>query len=303
MDSVLILRKDTFSLIELNTKGNHVTIQKCSSGPCAPLSGSLITVEAATDLFQKILDIEAIRKTKFSIVFTPGSGIAYKTWQAVHSSLVDISDKMAVEREERILSLCMENIPDGITELYDNYTPSVVSCYEDDTSTVTSCYIPALYLNNLKAACDVLGITLFKVTDTASCLYKVIDCNDGPLFVRYPGLISAINSFGIMCWQTPENYSDEMLQYFASLSERFYPLQDVLGHSNSISIEDVSNYLKVSIEGNTDFTLEDAVLASGCVAESKQLKITQNAENSGQKEKGDAIESVIGQLRKLFNQK
>lgn len=303
MDSALILRRDSFSLVELNVKGNHIAIQKCFSEHCMPLSQALATAEDATVFLETLLDVEAVKQTRFSIVLTPGSGIAYKTWQVVHSSLVDPSDKTVEAREERILSLCTENMPEGITDLYDNYTPTVVSCYEDDTSTVTSCYVPSLYLINLKAACDALGITLFAVTDAASCFYRIIDPNEGPLFLRSDGLISAINSFGIMSWITPANCTDSLLQYFASLSEKFYPLQDVLGHSTSVSIEKIMDHLKVIIDGANDLSIEDAVLASGCVVDVKQLKKSSTVEIVGQLEKGDVVGSAISQLRKLFNQK
>ena len=85
-----------------------------------------------------------------------------------------------------------------------SYTPSLVSCYEDDTCTASSCYIPTVFLDNLKTACNNLGLTLFKVTDVSSTFLPIFDTSRGQLFIHSNGLITAMNEFGSMSWLLPE---------------------------------------------------------------------------------------------------
>lgn len=299
MDIVLILRNGTLSLTRLISKGEMITVDSHAQYDCPALEKALESAESTKEFLETYLNVEEIKNNKFYIVFAPGSGIAYKTWQTALASLSDATDKNAKEREDRVLALCQENLPNGLTELYSNYTGSIVSCYEDDVSTVSSCYIPTLYLNNLKLACEALGITLFKVSDVTSCLKTIVDSSKGQLFVHSDGLISVINEFGTMSWLTPANCTDEMLKYFASLTERYFPLQEALKHSQLVEIDKIRDYLTVHISSNEMANTEDIVVSSGCIAtvkHTKELGLTKNG-------KGGGLDNVIGKLRKLFEEK
>ena len=203
-----------------------------------------------------------------------------------------------------MLAHLMENLPDGLTELYDRYTPSLVSCYEDDTAVLSACYIPTVFLENLKGACESLGISLFKVSDVTSSLKNIIDTEYGQVFVRVPGMTAVFNEFGTMSWIMPEEPSDEMVSLFASLTEKFFPLENTMHHSEWTDLDHISQFLSVDITSKDGLPLGEAVIAAGCTVPASLIR-------QGKKPIGDAMgleeggdkESVIGQLRKLFKKK
>lgn len=299
MDIVLILRNDTLSVTRLNAKGSNVVIDHHTKFNHASILDDLGDAERTATFLQAVLDVDKAKEDKFHIVFAPGSGLVYKTWQAAHASFTDVSDKTMTDKEERVLSLCMDNLPDGLTELYSSYTSSLVSCYEDDTCTASSCYIPTVFLENLKAACDKLGITLFKVSDVSSCFLPVFDTSQGQLFIHSNGLITALNEFGSMSWLLPQTCNDAMLQYFASLTEKYFPLQDALQHSHLVIIEKPEEFLKVNISSSSVVDMEDLVVSAGCVVDLSTVK----TKGTSKETEGSEVEGAFGKLRKLFEKK
>lgn len=286
----------------INTKGKEVFIEENHGNHFdTPFTDFFKTVENTIHFFETFLDVEQLKRTRFHVVFAPGSGIAYKTWQTAQSSLVDITDKNIAEKEDRVLALAQDNQPEGLTEIYDAYTPEIVSCYEDDTSTVTTCYMPTLFCNNLKAACDTLGISLFKITDTVSCLLPIVDTSEGQLFVHSEGLVSSFNDFGAMGWILPQNYTPDMFNYFATLTEKFFPLQNASGHSQFVNIEDIYSHLRIRIMDSQIYSKEDAIISAGCVVDLKSLqKAASETDDTENEMKGSGMQGALHKLRKLF---
>lgn len=304
MDIVLILGNDRLSLTQLSVKGSKIKIIDSTTMKYRGINESLGSAEAATDFLKSLFDTEKVSENKFYVVFAPGSGLAYKTWQSAAASFNDVTDKTFEAKEERILALCMDNIPDGLTLLHDRYVTSVVSCYEDDTSTVTSAYIPYLYLENLKAACSAVAITLFKVSDVASSLKNIVNVSDGQVFLESNRLICAFNEFGAMAWLIPANRTDNMVDIFASMTEKFFPLQNAVRYSRWAKVEKSFDYLKITLSGAQTGSFEDAVIAAGCVYDAAKAKAAQkNVKQEDEAKEGGGKENVISKLRKLFKKK
>lgn len=304
MDTVLILGNGTCSLSRLSAGAKSISVLDSFSGSCAPLAKSLESVDSAVSFLQSLFDPERVKADRFFVIFAPGSGIAYKTWQTALVSVKDVSDKTSTEREDRVLAHLMENLPDGLTELYDRYTPSLVSCYEDDTAVLSACYIPTVFLENLKGACESLGISLFKVSDVTSSLKNIIDTEYGEVFVRVPGMTAVFNEFGTMSWIMSEEPSDEMVSLFASLTEKFFPLENTMHHSEWTDLDHISQFLSVDITSKEGLPLGEAVIAAGCTVPASLIKRGKKPIGDAKvMEEGGDKESVIGQLRKLFKKK
>lgn len=299
LDIVLILRNGTLSVTRLNAKGNNVTVVDHTKYNHAALLDDLSDAERTQTVLQSVLNVEKDKECRFFVVFAPGSGLVYKTWQAALSSFRDVSDKTLADKEDRVLSLCKDNLPDGLTELYDSYTPSLVSCYEDDTCTASSCYIPTVFLDNLKTACNNLGLTLFKVTDVSSTFLPIFDTSRGQLFIHSNGLITAMNEFGSMSWLLPETCNDAMFQYFAGLTEKYFPLQDALEHSHLVIIERSEEFLKINLANESLSDTEDALVSAGCVVDMSIVK----TKGTNRETEGSEVNGAFGKLRKLFEKK
>ena len=317
MSIVIIIGHNKISCVELDVKSKAINIIDSAARKVENLTELLGSVDGIKNLLASCFgnNLKAAAEHKFYFAFAAGSGLAYKTWQSSASSFSDISDKTVEDKEERVLSLCMENIPEGLNELYKECTTSVVSCYEDEELyTVTSAYVPALYINNLKEACDSLGLTVFGISDIASSFYKLIDCDNSQILAQTDGLTVAVNQFGTLVLSLPNGYSESIADIIFGMIEKYYPLKNCKQNSTLVRSSDLEPFLKISIEGLTRSNCEAAVIAAGCVADGKQLfskgkaketaiPIEDSADNIKNLGKGGSKESVICKLRKLFKKK
>lgn len=248
-------------------------------------------------------DLKAAAEHKIYFAFTAGSGLAYKTWQAAASSFSDVSDKTFADKEDRILSLCIENVPQGFTDLYKDCVTSVVSCYEDDeVYTVTSAYLPALYINNIKEACETLGLTLFGISDIVSSLCKLINCSEQQVIVRADGLTVVVNQFGSLVFMMDGDYSNSIGDIIFNMVEHYYPINSSRMNSQTVSSSDLEPFLFLPFNGLSRYNCEMSVIAAGCVVDSKMLAESNETVKSNP-DKGGSKDSVIGKLRKLFEKK
>lgn len=264
---------------------------------------------SSADSFKTLLsscfggDLKAAAEHKIYFAFTAGSGLAYKTWQAAASSFSDVSDKTFADKEERILSLCIENVPQGFTDLYKDCVASVVSCYEDDeVYTVTSAYLPALYINNIKEACETLGLTLFGISDIVSSFCKLINCSEQQVMVRADGLAVVVNQFGSLVFMMDGDYSNSIGDIIFNMVERYYPINSSRMNSQTVSSSDLEPFLFLPFNGLSRYNCEMSVIAAGCVVDSKMLAESNETVKSNP-DKGGSKDSVIGKLRKLFEKK
>ena len=216
-----------------------------------------------------------------------------------------MSDKTFADKEERILSLCIENIPQGFTDLYKDCVASVVSCYEDDeVYTVTSAFIPALYINNIKEACETLGLTLFGISDIVSSLCKLINCSEQQVMVHANGLTVVVNQFGSLAFMMNGDYSDSIGDIIFNMIEHYYPINNSRMNSQTVSSSDLEPFLLLPFNGLSRYNCEMSVIAAGCVVDSKMLASVGNVETvKSNPDKGGSKNSVIGKLRKLFKKK
>ena len=248
--------------------------------------------------------MKAAAEHKIYFAFTAGSGLAYKTWQAASSSFSDVSDKTFADKEDRILSLCIENVPQGFTDLYKDCVASVVSCYEDDeVYTVTSAYLPALYINNIKEACETLGLTLFGISDIASSFCKLINCSEQQVLVRAAGLTVVVNQFGSLVFMMSGDYSDSIGDIIFNMIEHYYPINNSRMNSQTVSSSDLDPFLLLPFNGLSRYNCEMSVIAAGCVVDSKMLAAGNVETVKSNPDKGGSKNSVIGKLRKLFKKK
>ena len=93
LDIVLILRNGTLSVTRLNAKGNNVTVVDHTKYKHATLLDDLSDAERTQTVLQSVLNVEKDKECRFFVVFAPGSGLVYKTWQAALSSFRDVSDR------------------------------------------------------------------------------------------------------------------------------------------------------------------------------------------------------------------
>lgn len=307
MSIVIIFGHNKISCVSLNVKDKAVNILEADSRHVDNLCSLLSSVEGIKSLLSSSLsNLKAAAEHEIYFAFTGGSGLAYKTWQAAASSFSDVSDKTFADKEERILSLCMENVPQGFTDLYKDCVASVVSCYEDDeVYTVTSAYLPALYVNNIKEACETLGLTLFGISDIASSFYKLINCSEQQIMVQADGLTVVVNQFGSLVFMLPGGYSDSIEDIIFNMIEHYYPINTGKANSQSVYSSDLEPFLRLPFSGLSRYNCEMSVIAAGCVVDSKMLAAaTGNVETvKSNPNKGGSKHSVIGKLRKLFEKK
>lgn len=305
MSIVIILGNNKVSCVSLTVKDKTVNILEADSRHVDDLH----TLLSSADSFKTLLsscfggDLKAAAEHKIYFAFTAGSGLAYKTWQAAASSFSDVSDKTFADKEERILSLCIENVPQGFTDLYKDCVASVVSCYEDDeVYTVTSAYLPALYINNIKEACETLGLTLFGISDIVSSFCKLINCSEQQVTVRADGLTVVVNQFGSLAFMMDGDYSNSIGDIIFNMVERYYPINSSRMNSQTVSSSDLEPFLVMSFNGLSRYNCEMSVIAAGCVVDSKMLAESNETVKSNP-DKGGSKNSVIGKLRKLFEKK
>lgn len=308
MSIVIILGNNKVSCVSLTVKDKTVNILEADSRHVDDLSSFLSSADGVKSLLSSCFggDLKAAAEHKIYFAFTAGSGLAYKTWQAAASSFSDVSDKTFADKEDRILSLCIENVPQGFTDLYKDCVTSVVSCYEDDeVYTVTSAYLPALYINNIKEACETLGLTLFGISDIASSFCKLINCSEQQVLVRANGLTVIVNQFGSLVFMLSGDYSDSIGDIIFNMIEHYYPINNSKMNSQTVSSSDLEPFLLLPFNGLSRYNCEMSVIAAGCVVDSKMLAAgAGNAETvKSNPDKGGSKNSVIGKLRKLFEKK
>lgn len=304
MSIVIILGNNKVSCVSL-TKDKIVNILEADSRHVDDLSSFLSSADGVKSLLSSCFggDLKAAAEHKIYFAFTAGSGLAYKTWQAAASSFSDVSDKTFADKEERILSLCIENVPQGFTDLYKDCVASVVSCYEDDeVYTVTSAYLPALYINNIKEACETLGLTLFGISDIVSSFCKLINCSEQQVMVRADGLAVVVNQFGSLVFMMDGDYSNSIGDIIFNMVERYYPINSSRMNSQTVSSSDLEPFLFLPFNGLSRYNCEMSVIAAGCVVDSKMLAESNETVKSNP-DKGGSKDSVIGKLRKLFEKK
>lgn len=107
---VIILGNNKVSCVSLIVKDKTVNILEADSRHVDDLSSFLSSADGVKSLLSSCFggDLKAAAEHKIYFAFTAGSGLAYKTWQAAASSFSDVSDKTFADKEERILSLCIE---------------------------------------------------------------------------------------------------------------------------------------------------------------------------------------------------
>lgn len=337
MSIVLVIGQKKLSCVEIKVKGKEIIVGETFFHTIDNLSELLCSVEGVKKLLSSVFgnNLKDAVQHKLYYAFSSGSGLAYKTWQAAPSSFTDVADKSYAEKEERILTLCRDNIPEGFLDLYKDATCNVVSCYEDDDLyTVTSAYAPSLYIQNLVEGSEAVGFSVFGIGDIASSFYKLIDTGSRQYLVQADGLTVALNSFGALCLMLPSGYGDSIADIIYGMVEKYYPMKkEARSASRILQSSELESALKVHIYGLTKKNCEAAVIAVGCilddkvlVASSKAKKPAENTESIStagsldKKEldtvsaadihnevhdhkKGDAKESVIGKLRKLFKKK
>lgn len=307
MSIVIIFGHNKISCVSLNMKDKAVNILEADSKHVDDLPKVLSSVESVKSLLSSCFgDLKAIAEHEIYFAFTGSSGLAYKTWQAAASSFSDVSDRTLADKEERVLSLCMDNVPQGFTDLYKECVASVVSCYEDDdVYTITSAYLPALYVANIKEACKNLGFTLFGISDIASSFYKLVDCSERQVMIQVDGLTVVVNQFGCLVFMLPGGYSDSIEDIIFNMIEHYYPINTSKANSQSVYSSDLEPFLVLPFSGLSRYNCEMSVIAAGCVVDSKMLATaTGNAETvKSNPDKGGSKNSVIGKLRKLFEKK
>ena len=305
MSIVIILGNNKVSCVSLTVKDKTVNVLEADSRHVDNLSSFLSSADSFKTLLSSCFggDLKAAAEHKIYFAFTAGSGLAYKTWQAAASSFSDVSDKTFADKEERILSLCIENVPQGFTDLYKDCVASVVSCYEDDeVYTVTSAYLPALYINNIKEACETLGLTLFGISDIVSSFCKLINCSEQQVMVRADGLVVVVHQFGSLVFMMDGDYSNSIGDIIFNMVERYYPINSSRMNSQTVSSSDLEPFLVMSFNGLSRYNCEMSVIAAGCVVDSKMLAESNETVKSNP-DKGGSKNSVIGKLRKLFEKK
>lgn len=305
MSIVIILGNNKVSCVSLTVKDKTVNVLEADSRHVDNLSSFLSSADSFKTLLSSCFggDLKAAAEHKIYFAFTAGSGLAYKTWQAAASSFSDVSDKTFADKEERILSLCIENVPQGFTDLYKDCVASVVSCYEDDeVYTVTSAYLPALYINNIKEACETLGLTLFGIGDIVSSFCKLINCSEQQVMVRADGLAVVVNQFGSLVFMMDGDYSNSIGDIIFNMVERYYPINSSRMNSQTVSSSDFEPFLFLPFNGLSRYNCEMSVIAAGCVVDSKMLAESNETVKSNP-DKGGSKDSVIGKLRKLFEKK
>lgn len=304
MSIVIILGNNKVSCVSLTVKDKTVNILEADSRHFDDLSSFLSSADGVKSLLSSCFggDLKAAAEHKIYFAFTAGSGLAYKTWQAA-ASFSDVSDKTFSDKEERILSLCIENVPQGFTDLYKDCVASVVSCYEDDeVYTVTSAYLPALYINNIKEACETLGLTLFGISDIVSSFCKLINCSEQQVMVRADGLVVVVHQFGSLVFMMDGDYSNSIGDIIFNMVERYYPINSSRMNSQTVSSSDLEPFLFLPFNGLSRYNCEMSVIAAGCVVDSKMLAESNETVKSNP-DKGGSKDSVIGKLRKLFEKK
>ena len=305
MSIVIILGNNKVSCVSLTVKDKTVNVLEADSRHVDNLSSFLSSADSFKTLLSSCFggDLKAEAEHKIYFAFTAGSGLAYKTWQAAASSFSDVSDKTFADKEERILSLCIENVPQGFTDLYKDCVASVISCYEDDeVYTVTSAYLPALYINNIKEACETLGLTLFGISDIVSSFCKLINCSEQQVMVRADGLAVVVNQFGSFVFMMDGDYSNSIGDIIFNMVERYYPINSSRMNSQTVSSSDLEPFLFLPFNGLSRYNCEMSVIAAGCVVDSKMLAESNETVKSNP-DKGGSKDSVIGKLRKLFEKK
>lgn len=305
MSIVIILGNNKVSCVSLTVQDKTVNILEADSRHVDNLSSFLSSADSFKTLLTSCFgnDLKAAAEHKIYFAFTAGSGLAYKTWQAAASSFSDVSDKTFADKEERILSLCIENVPQGFTDLYKDCVASVVSCYEDDeVYTVTSAYLPALYINNIKEACETLGLTLFGISDIASSFCKLINCSEQQVMVRADGLTVVVNQFGSLVFMMDGDYSNSIGDIIFNMVEHYYPINNSRMNSQTVSSSDLEPFLFLPFNGLSRYNCEMSVIAAGCVVDSK-LAASNIETVKSNPDKGGSKNSVISKLRKLFEKK
>ena len=302
---VIILGNNKVSCVSLIVKDKTVNILEADSRHVDDLSSFLSSADGVKSLLSSCFggDLKAASEHKIYFAFTAGSGLAYKTWQAAASSFSDVSDKTFADKEERILSLCIENVPQGFTDLYKDCVASVVSCYEDDeVYTVTSAYLPALYINNIKEACEILGLTLFGISDIVSSFCKLINCSEQQVMVRADGLTVVVNQFGSLVFMMNGDYSNSIGDIIFNMVEHYYPINNSRMNSQTVSSSDLEPFLFLPFNGLSRYNCEMSVIAAGCIVDSK-LAASNIETVKSNPDKGGSKNSVISKLRKLFEKK
>lgn len=313
MSIVLVFGNKKVSCVALDIKGKEVIIKDSASNDVDDLPKVLSSSDNAKKLLQSLFgnesNIKEANQHKLYYAFSFGSGLAYKTWQAAPSSFFDVTDKTASEKEERVLSLALENIPEGFVDLYKEARASIVNCYEDDNLfTVTSAYIPAI-VDNLLEASESLGFNVFGISDIASSLYKLIDCSDSQYLVQADEITVVVNQCGCLPIILPGGYGDAIADIVYGMVEKFYPVQNSRNVSKIVSISDpnIVSCLQLPLYGVNKQNVEAAVIAAGCIADDKLLKAAKatadKKTNVVEIKEGGGKGSVTSKLRKLFKKK
>ena len=314
MSIVLVFGNRKVSCVALDVKGKEVIVKDSASNDVDELPRVLSEEESTKKLLQSLFgnenNIKEANEHKLYYAFSFGSGLAYKTWQAAPSSFIDVTDKTASEKEERVLSLALENIPEGFIDLYKEARTNIVNCYEDDNLfTVTSAYIPAMYVDNLLKASESLGFNVFGISDIASSLCKLIDCSDSQYLVQADEITVVVNQCGCLPIILPGGYGDAIADIVYGMTEKFYPVKNSRNVSKIVSISDpnIVSCLQLPLYGVNKQNAEAAVIAAGCIADDKLLKAAKAAadkkSNVVEIKEGGGKGSVTSKLRKLFKKK
>ena len=268
MSIVIILGNNKVSCVSLTVKDKTVNILEADSRHVDDLSSFLSSADGVKSLLSSCFggDLKAAAEHKIYFAFTAGSGLAY---------------------------------------IYKDCVASVVSCYEDDeVYTVTSAYIPALYINNIKEACETLGLTLFGISDIVSSLCKLINCSEQQVMVHANGLTVVVNQFGSLAFMMNGDSTYSVGDIIFNMIEHYYPINNSRMNSQTVSSSDLEPFLLLPFNGLSRYNCEMSVIAAGCVVDSKMLASVGNVETvKSNPDKGGSKNSVIGKLRKLFKKK
>lgn len=237
--------------------------------------------------FTNNINIAYIEANEFYVCFT--DNVYYKNLRLPIDSFVDEMDKLTSEKEERVLNLCIENIPNGLLDLNEAYIPSVISSYKtEDEYSIACAYIPEIYINSITKACEDLGLSLYGIFDMAYSLHNLMQVEDSNILLSILDKAIFISEYGVII-SPYSSISSSLNNVILEIADKYYPVEDI--PIQNIESIDIPNYARIALPMNLE---EETICAIGCVLEKN---IVATPKKSGGKE------SVISQIRKLLNTK
>lgn len=237
------------------------------------------------------------------VVFMPPS-VVYRTWQVPTESLTDSSDRTAEEKEQRVLHVCSDDEPEGLTELYSSWAPALVSdYYMESMTTLTAAYLPQIFVDNITEAADRCGIVLMGITEAGSSLRAILNPEADGLsqyICKLSGSIVAVNPFGAAVWAQPGNVPEEYgLNILDALTQANFGLDpSVMNvYVNDIDISHCLSHKIITPEDFSESRAEMALIAAGAVCRENR-KTKKTAENT--EKKGADQDGLANRVRQFF---